>query len=245
MCHDHLLPIFLQDKRGQEMNIFASHSIFHIDGGLGLTTKTVGLIMSVNGIIALSIQAIVFPFVVGKLGVFGTFFLVTILHPVAFFIVPYLVFLPENLLFSGIYFCLTVRQLLSILDYPVILIMLKQACPAPRFLGKINGLAASVGAASRMIAPPVAGALYSLGRKVEFTGLAWYGAGFVAIIGTMQVFFVQREKDDGANVRSLARCLSKTVEQDVPKEVVNIRVVNEGSDAERRARHETQVGTRL
>lgn len=226
MCYDHLLPIFLQDKRREEVNILASNPVFHIEGGLGLQTKTVGLIMSVNGVIALFIQAVVFPIVVSRLGVFGTFFLVTLLHPIAFFIVPYLVFVPANLLFVGIYSCLTIRQLLSILDYPVILIMLKQAAPAPRYLGKINGLAASVGAACRMIAPPVAGLLYGYGSKIEFSGLAWFAAGFVGIMGIVQVFFVPREREAGTNVRSLAPCLSKTEERQVPREIIDIRVVN-------------------
>ncbi|KAK5954975.1 hypothetical protein OHC33_003654 [Knufia fluminis] len=235
MCYDHLLPIFFQDKRGEELNILTAFgSLFHIEGGLGLETKTVGLIMSVNGIIALFIQAVIFPFVVDYLGVWHTFMMVTILHPVAFFIVPYLVLLPSNLLFAGIYFCLFVRQLLSILDYPVILIMLKQACPAPRYLGKINGLAASVGAGCRMIAPPIAGLLYAKGRKLEFTGLAYWGAGAVALFGVLQLFSVPRDRDDEAHVRSLARCISRDRRGSiVPREVVNVTVIDEDSDVER------------
>lgn len=228
MCYDHLLPIFLQDKRRQEINILAQSGLFHVEGGLGLETQTVGLIMSVNGMIALFIQAVIFPVVADSLGCFRTFMMVTLLHPVAYFIVPYLVLLPSNLLFVGIYFCLTVRQFLSILDYPVLLIMLKQASPAPRYLGKINGLAASVGAACRMIAPPIAGLLYSKGRKIEFTGLAWYGAGFVAICGIFQMFWVPRERED-AVVRSLAPCLSRNDGQEAPERVVDITVVESGN----------------
>ena len=229
MCYDHLLPIFLQDTPDEELNILsAANALFHIKGGLGLATKTVGLIMAINGIIALFIQGVVFPIVVDRFGVFRTFMLVTILHPVAFFIVPYLVLLPSKSLFFGIYFCLTIRQTLSILDYPVILIMLKQASPAPRYLGKINGLAASVGAACRMIAPPIAGLLYSKGRQLEFTGLAWYGAGMVAIAGSLQLFAVPRERDEAA-VSSLARCISNAEGQIVPREIVNVTVINEES----------------
>ena len=230
MCYDHLLPIFLQDKRLEEVNIFSSGaSLFHIEGGLGLETKTVGLIMSVNGIIALCIQAVIFPLVAGYLGIFRTFMLVTVLHPIAFFIVPYLVVLPQDLLFVGIYACLTIRQFLSILDYPVLLIMIKQASIAPRYMGKINGLAASIGAASRMIAPPIAGLLYGTGRKVGFTGLAWYGAGFIAIIGVFQLFFVPREREDTASVRSRASCFKTRSRDDIPKEVVSVRVVDEAA----------------
>lgn len=152
MCYDHLLPIFLQEQKS-DISVLTNGSFLHIPGGLGLTTKTVGLIMSVNGVIALFIQAVVFPLVADRLGVWRVFVLVTILHPIAYFIVPYITLLPENMLFVGIYFCLTVRNLFSILAYPVILILLKQASISPAVLGKINGLGASVGAACRTVAP--------------------------------------------------------------------------------------------
>lgn len=226
MCYDHLLPIFLQDKR-VDAAIEANGSLFHIEGGVGLDTKTVGLIMSINGMIALFIQAVVFPIVTERLGVFRTFMMVTLLHPVAFFIVPYLALLPSNLLFPGIYTCLTIRNLLSILDYPVLLIMLKQASVAPRFLGRINGLAACVGAACRMVAPPIAGLLYGWGANIGFTGLAWYGAGLVAIVGVGQLFFVPRERNDSATVRSLARCLSNGQNETRTKDVVDVFVYDE------------------
>lgn len=233
MCYEHLLPIFLQDTRHGEVDILAQgHSLFHLEGGLGLETKTVGLIMSVNGLIALFIQAVIFPIVTDKLGVYRTFMMVTLLHPIAYLIVPYLVLLPSNLLFVGIYSCLTVRQFLSILDYPVLLIMLKQASPAPRYLGKINGLAASVGAACRMIAPPVAGLLYSKGLKIEFTGLAWYGAAIVAMFGMFQMFWVPRERDDGTMVRSIAPCFSKDEGDHKPQRYVDITVIEDDSDVE-------------
>jgi len=232
MCFDHLFPIFLQDRRAEEINILMTEPMFHIEGGLGLSTKTVGMIMSVNGVIALVIQAIIFPIVANGLGVFRTFMMVTILHPIVFFIVPCLVLLPANTLFLGIYVCLTIRQFLSILDYPVLLIMLKQASPTPRYLGKINGLAASIGATSRMIAPPIAGLLYAEGSKIKFTGLAWYGAGIVAIIGVFQLFMVPRERKDLAAVKAIIPGLTDDREHSVPQQIVDIRVVDLGADVE-------------
>ncbi|KAK5081719.1 hypothetical protein LTR05_007853 [Lithohypha guttulata] len=218
------------------LGIYTSRSsLLHMEGGLGLSTKMVGLIMTVGGAIALFIQAVIFPFVADRLGVFRTFMMVTLLHPIAFFIVPYLVFLPSDSLMVGIYVCLTIRHFCSILNYPSVLILLKQACPSPRYLGKINGLAASVGAACRMVAPPVAGLLYTKGRQIEFTGLAWFGAGAVAILGAFQVFSVPRGRADGAVVHSWTRRLSNAAVEDgnVPREVVNITIYDEGPDSER------------
>ncbi|PGG96545.1 hypothetical protein GX51_07778 [Blastomyces parvus] len=193
MTYDHLLPIFLQDARSGSASII-SKSPFNIPGGLGLPVQTVGLIMAVNGIIALLIQAIVFPLLAEWLGVWNVFVLVTVLHPIAYFIVPFLAFLPQNLLFPGIYTCLTIRNIFSILDYPVLLILIKQSSPSHSVLGKINGLAASAGAACRTIAPPVAGYLYGIGSKIEFTGLAWWGSAVVAIVGACQLYFMHGKK---------------------------------------------------
>ncbi|KAG4435254.1 hypothetical protein IFR05_009250 [Cadophora sp. M221] len=200
MTYDHLLPIFLEDDRG-ELSISALSNThltnpFFIPGGLGLTVQKVGVIMSINGIIALFVQAIIFPLAAEALGIHKLFIMVSILHPVSYLIMPYLIYLPDSWLMAGIYTCLTIRNLLSILAYPVLLILIKEATPSPCVLGKINGLAASAGAACRTVAPPVAGYLYTLGSRMDFTGLAWYGSAFVAIIGALQSFSVKRTKRD-------------------------------------------------
>lgn len=201
MTYDHLLPIFLQDDNQST----SASGIFDVPGGLGMTTQQVGVIMSVNGVIALFIQGIVFPLFAEWLGVWKLFLMVTILHPIAYFIVPLVAFLPTNLLLPGIYGCLTIRNFFSILGYPVILILIKEACPRPSVLGTINGLAASAAAACRTIAPPIAGLLYSVGADHDFTGLAWWGSGAVAILGAIQLLWVKRQKNI-ATVTSAASC---------------------------------------
>lgn len=225
MTYDHLLPIFLQDDRLGD--VAAMVNAFHIPGGLGLTTKAVGLIMSINGLIALFIQGVIFPVLADWLGVWSIFILVTTLHPVAYIIVPYLALLPQNLVYPGIYACLTIRNILSILAYPVILILLKQASPTPSVLGRINGLAASAGAACRTIAPPIAGILYGVGTKIGFTGLAWWGSALVAVVGAVQLWFVPREKNGNATtVRSLAPCMAKIQPEQDKKDVVRVEVAD-------------------
>lgn len=191
MTYDHLLPIFLQDA-----NVRYTHGVndFSIPGGLGLSTHTVGLIMSSDGIIALFIQGFIFPALASRFGAWKLFVVVTILHPVAYFMVPFLAFAPQNLLFVGIYSCLAVRNILSIIDYPVLMILLKQASPSDAVMGKVNGLAASASAAARTIAPPIAGLLYSTGAKFGFTALAWWASTVVAILGAVQLWFMTQHK---------------------------------------------------
>ena len=222
MTYDHLLPIFLQDDRISTRSV--PRLPFSIPGGLGRAIRSVGIIMSINGLIALFIQAILFPLFASWLGVWRTFVMVTVLHPIAYFIVPYLAFLPANLLYPGIYVCLAIRNFLSILAYPVLLILLKEAAPSPSVLGKVNGLAASAGAACRTISPPIAGYLYGEGTKIGFTGLAWWGSGIVAVAGAFQILSIQRTKNKTATIRPMASFMQNAMPAERDEDVVHITV---------------------
>ncbi len=196
MAYDHLLPIFFEDNRAPGVSLLAAPSLgfLYSPGGLGLSLRAVGMIMAVNGAIALFVQAVVFPLAAERIGVYRLFILVCLLFPIAYIIVPPLLYLPDWLLYPGIYFCLTVRNLFSIVLYPLILILIKEATPTPSALGKVNGLAASAGAACRMVAPPIAGYLYTIGSRIDCTALAWYSSALVAVLGAVQCFAVKRAK---------------------------------------------------
>lgn len=200
MTYDHLMPIFFEDERALTANgiDLAAVPPFYSPGGLGLTIRSVGMIMAVNGVIALFVQAVIFPLAAERIGVFKLFILTTVLHPIAYALVPMLLVVSDSFLYPAIYMCLAVRNLLSITLYPLLLILLKNATPSPSALGTINGLAASAGAACRMVAPPVAGYLYTFGSEMDCTALAWYGSVLVAIIGSIQVFWVPREHNHDA-----------------------------------------------
>ncbi|EGX92912.1 MFS transporter [Cordyceps militaris CM01] len=199
MTYEHLMPIFFEDERASTLVSLldvGTSSMFYSPGGLGLSLREVGLIMAVNGVIALFVQAIIFPLAAERLGVYRLFIIVTVLHPIVYAIVPFLLYVPEYMLFPAIYSCLAVRNILSITLYPLLLIFIKEATPSRSALGKVNGLAASAGAACRMIAPPIAGYLYTAGSKMECTALAWYGSVIVAIAGSIQCFSVPRSRVD-------------------------------------------------
>lgn len=224
MSYDHLLPIFLQDDRIEPTR----SSLLDIPGGLGMTTTSVGLIMSVNGIIALFIQGIIFPIFTSWLGVWKVFVLVTILHPIGYFVVPFLAFVSEGLLQPAIYACLTIRNFTSILAYPVLLIMLKEAVSSPSVLGKVNGAGASCGAAARTVAPILAGYLYTVGAHIDFTGLAWWGSSLVAIFGALQIFFMKRTRSKTAHIRPMASFIRPAMHDNTdPEEIVHIMITDD------------------
>ena len=194
MTFDHLLPIFFEDDR-VPLSALGNHlNPLYSPGGLGLSLQAVGMIMAVQGVIALFMQAVVFPVMAERIGVYRLFIMITVLHPVTYIIVPFLLYVPEGWLYPAIYFVLAARNFFSILLYPLLLILIKEATPSSSVLGKVNGLAASAGAACRMVAPPVAGALYAAGRKMDCTAIAWYGSTFVAVVGAVQCFSVKRDR---------------------------------------------------
>ncbi|PVI01368.1 MFS general substrate transporter [Periconia macrospinosa] len=206
MTYDHLLPIYFQDKRADEVFI-SGISPASFAGGLGIPLQDVGIIMSINGLIQLFIQGAVFPVLASFFGVWKLLVLVTIGHPLGYIVVPFLPLLPKGLLFPGIYACLTIRSLTSIVAYPLLLIMIKEAAPAPGQLGRINGLAASTGAACRTMASPIAGLLYGLSIELRFTPLAWWASAAVALVGTMQIPFMSRAAANcNVRVQTAARC---------------------------------------
>jgi len=223
MTYDHLLPIFLQDKRIDDVSALSlSSSAFA--GGLGLSIQDVGIIISFNGIIALVIQGALFPLMASWLGVWKLLIVVLIAHPIAYFIVPYLALFPLRWLYPAIYTCLAIRNICSILAYPLLLIMIKESAPSPSHLGKINGLAASTGAACRTIASPIAGLLYGLSIDIRFTPLAWWASALVALVGALQVPFLNRAASNcHARVRAAARC--SLIKDHTPKhDIVRITI---------------------
>lgn len=214
MTYDYLMPVHYQNERipiGREtiatMTLPIGTQYGSFAGGLGLTIQQCGVILAFNGIIALLVQAVVFPLAASWLGIWRLFLLVTFLHPIAYFIVPFLALLPDNLLYPGIYTSLAIRNLFSIVAYPLLLILIKEASPSNSCLGKINGLAASTGAACRTMASPIAGLLYGVGDKIEFTALAWWASALVAAIGAFQAFMITQEKRGPQHhVRPVAPC---------------------------------------
>ncbi|PWY71470.1 MFS general substrate transporter [Aspergillus heteromorphus CBS 117.55] len=229
MTYDHLLPIFLQDRNFSDISAFSA-SVFRFPGGVGLSTQTVGLIMSTDGLIALVIQIFIFPLLAERLGVWKLFIIVTVLHPLAYLMVPFLVFLSSRYVMFGIYTCLVVRNILSIVAFPVLLILIKQASPSDLVMGKINGLAASTGALARTLAPPIAGYLYSAGARIELTALAWWSSAFIALVGAVQVCFIEQKKHVSVTIKPHAHCRYTSDISPVKDEVVHIIVTDTDSD---------------
>ncbi|PWY68018.1 MFS general substrate transporter [Aspergillus sclerotioniger CBS 115572] len=181
-----LLPIFLRSPRDDSVPPYYIGGI----GGLDMSLSEVGLVMGVNGIIGLGIQ-LIFPVFTDWFGLKTTLLMMTSLHPIAYFCLPYLPFLPASTWRVGLWTWLVARNILSTFTYPALLILIKRWTPNTLILGRVNGLVASAGAACRTVSPAAAGLLQSIGENHHLSALAWWGSGVFALIAAIQSWFIR------------------------------------------------------
>lgn len=159
-------------------------------GGLGYDVHDVGMYLAVNGVLALFIQAVIFPVFVKRVGIWHSFMFMIVLYPTAYVIMPFLSILPQPLTSAGIYLSLFLQSFYGMIVGPVNLILLKNATPSPLVLGKVNGLAMSGACLARTIGPPLVGVIYSLAGS----GAAWASCAGVALLGVLQIYWVPRNQ---------------------------------------------------
>jgi len=239
MCFDTLLPIMLQDGRPEDPSALPT-------GGLGFTKDQVGLIMSFNGVLALIVQIVLFPPLASYFGVFRLFQLSIIIHPLAYIIPPFIPALPVSpywIPYIGLFVELVVRNLATIVLYPLLLILIKEAAPRPDVLGRINGVAASCGSFPRALAPPIVGYFYGLGEKNGLAGLAWWTTAFVAIAACAQLFFIRRQHsvivEDDSDIFGHEVGEQRGLLRPKHSQQVLIAEIDSDSDSEARRRHST------
>ncbi|KAI0388003.1 MFS general substrate transporter [Hypomontagnella monticulosa] len=196
-----LLPTHLLDKPA------SPPGEIDLIGGLGYTVHDVGVYLSVNGILGLLIQAIIFPIFVDKVGVWKSFVINIIFYPLAYMVMPFLSVLPSVLVSPGIYLSLIMQSFFGIIVIPCALILIKDATPSPLVLGKVNGVAMSACCLARTLSPPLVGIIYSAGGSAA----AWFSCAGVAVIGIVQLLSVPRKHgprivvDNGAMASKTSR----------------------------------------
>src|SRR5436305_6701973 len=156
------MPVFLSTPESHD----APSLPFKFIGGFGLPTKSIGFILSVQGIYSMIAQIFLFPFIVRLLGVSGTFRLAVMSYPLLNFLVPYLVLLPPKSRMVGIWACLIWKVTAAMLSYPSNAILLANSAPSMLVLGAINGIAASAASLSRTFGPTVSGFIHSMGLEM-------------------------------------------------------------------------------
>ena len=200
---DALMPIFMSEPRSD----IPPSLPFKFTGGFALSTKTIGVMMAVQGFYSMIAQLWLFPFLIRRFGTIHTFRVTMMVWPLLYLIVPYLIFLPTSLQTTGIYFALLVKITFHVIAFPSCAILLTNAAPSKAILGTINGVAASSACLARSFGPTLTGSIHALGLRFGCNGLAWWFAGLVCALGAMESFMI--EEVDGS-------CENTVTEEDHP-----------------------------
>lgn len=199
-----LLPTHLLDDPSPG---YAGGGRLDLRGGLGYTVHDVGVYLSVNGVLGLLIQGLVFPPFVDKVGVWRSFVWMIVLYPLAYIVMPFVSVLPSSSAASSlpdgngaggsspqsalIYLALVLQSIFGIIVIPCALILLKDATPSPRVLGMVNGLAMSGCCLARTVSPPLVGVIYAAGGSAA----AWFSCAGFALLGILQLAWVPRSQN--------------------------------------------------
>ena len=180
------MPIFLSSDRST-----APFELpFKFKGGFDMSTRTIGIYQSIQGLYSLGAQMVIFPFFVRRFGTLKTFRLITTVWPLLYFVVPYLLLLPNWLQPSGIALALVWRSTAQVLSFPSNAILLANAVPTNAVLGLVNGAAASTASLSRAFGPTISGSISAWGESRGYSGLVWWIGGLIAALGAIESYFV-------------------------------------------------------
>ncbi|KAK1465903.1 major facilitator superfamily transporter [Colletotrichum melonis] len=180
MTFDQLFPVFLSTTPREHPDV---HLPFKFPGGFSMETKSIGIILAVQGVYSMISTVFIFPWVTRRLGPLRLFRLLAISYFLLYLTTPYLALLPENLRIIGIYIMVIWKCTFSTMAYPSNAILLTNSAPSLMSLGTINGVAASTASLCRAFGPTISGFLYTLGIRTGYSGLAWWTSGAITIFG--------------------------------------------------------------
>lgn len=201
MTFDAMLPTLLSTK--EPVNGSPWKLPFKFVSGYGLTTKEIGVVLSVQGVYSMVATVFIFPLVVRKVGALGLFRIITLSYPLLYITTPYMVLLPESVRMAGVYALIIWKCTCATMAYPSNAILLTNSAPSLLMLGTINGVAASTASLSRAFGPTISGILFSAGLRLGYSGLAWWCSALITVAGAI---ISLRMTDEGGRMDSEMGC---------------------------------------
>ncbi len=188
MTFDQLLPVFLATAPPKD-KVETSLPFKFVDG-FNLDSKTVGIILSIQGAYQLLINMFLVPRVLRRFGALRSFRFIVVAYFLLYLVTPYLVLLPPAYRMVGLAIVLAWKCTFATIVYPSNAILTADSAPSRLALGTINGVAASTASLCRAFGPTISGILYSVGLKSGYSGLAWWSTALVAIGGAVAGFLI-------------------------------------------------------
>lgn len=158
------------------------------DGGLGLEPSTIGVCLSIIGLVAMVLQILAFPPIQRKLGSAWCFRASTAFYCLVYLAIPQLQRLagsPTTTVCAGVLGILAGKVLAGVFAFPASAILVTNAVPSARLLGSVNGLNQAIGSFMRMLGPAVFGFILSYSLESNFISLVWICLSLVSAAGCL------------------------------------------------------------
>ena len=187
--------IFLSSSRRTSDETAAISLPFTFTGGLGFKPSTVGLAMSILGILGIILQLSLYPKVNARYGLLRSTRFSLFVFPIAYALAPYLSLLANpttaTILWFGIIGVLLLQVGARTFAMPGAILLINNSSPSPAMLGTIHGMGAATSSAFRTIGPIVSGHLYAKGLEGGSVGYAWWWLAAVSVLGCVPTFFAR------------------------------------------------------
>jgi hypothetical protein len=165
---------------------------FRFTGGLGMPPRSIGMAMSILGIVGIPLQIFVYPALSARLGTVRAWRLSMLVFPLIYFLVPYLSIMPSTSpppnAKSGPAVWVAIAAFLGLYGLgrtfvlPSQTILVNNCTPHPSVLATVHGLGQSASSAARTIGPITAAWLYGVGLTHGVVGAAWWFLGCISVV---------------------------------------------------------------
>nr|QFR37118.1 MFS transporter [Cyberlindnera americana] len=174
--YNEFTPVFLSQNivRDDDGNL-ASRFPFKIVGGLGYTSKDTGTLLSSTGFTGAIAVVLLLPYVTRNFKTLQIYRTCILGFPVLYFIIPYLVFLGDNIPLSKVaaYLISASRALLLAMSIPQIQVTINNSAPK-KHRAFVNGATVSTASAARCGGPLIWGYIFAWGQRLEIAWLGWW-----------------------------------------------------------------------
>lgn len=199
VAYDQLLPVLmhlphLPTMSDESQSLHQTRSLsrwLFFTAGFGMNSKTIGLMIMLNGIVGIILQIVLYPPFVKNFGVLFSLKVSSVAFIFLYLTVPFSVLVPsakgrEACLFAA----MIVKTALTMIAWPSSTILITNSASSPALLGTLNGVATSVGAVGCTVGPIVCGAMFTVGLANGVVALPWWTLAAFAALATVPVFWI-------------------------------------------------------
>ncbi|KAK6522868.1 hypothetical protein TWF281_002298 [Arthrobotrys megalospora] len=199
VSYDSILPVFFSSRPPTTKDPIRLP--FHIPGGFGLSTAHIGLIYSINAVITMLLQFLLYPPIARHYGSVKLLAASAAIYPFIYFVTPYTLAITST---SGLYtawsIIILLKSVTGVFAFTSSTILITNTASSIRVLGTLNGFATSTAAMGRAVGPSSFGWMFSLGQKSEWSTIPWVGLTIVAAM--MWVWLPKLVEGDGVGGES-------------------------------------------